>query len=456
MTVPPRSSVSAGGSTAASSSTSSSAAGSRTRSAATPRRRRQLGAERRTEPLSVVHPRPSLRRIVLSRLAILATVLAWVGYVVSTVLWQFLEYGSQNFRFTMETVGYLLVVTMLTFSALMYLVARHGALLRFRSHRRASRVELDAHFSGQSSVSARSEVDSPMIVLVPSYAEEPGVVRQTLWSAALQEYPAIHVVLLIDDAPDSQSPALERTRGLAAEIEAALKKPGTRMSDAQVVYEMGLSQGQPVNSLQVLTLAGHYSWGADWLRQMAAEESRADHVDDFFCTQVLGGLTAELAATAEALVMAATAQELPSAERMLQLHRRLTWIFTAELSSFERKTYTNLSHEANKAMNLNAYLGLLGGEYKAELSFSGTALRPVQPGEAPDLSVADAEFVLTLDADSLLLPEYCLRLVHLLEQPGNERIAVTQTPYSSFRGAGTRIERLAGATTDIQHLLHRG
>lgn len=421
-----------------------------------PRRRRQLGAERRTEPLPVVHPRPSLRRIVLSRLAILTTVLAWVGYVVSTVLWQFLEYGSQNFRFTMETVGYLLVVTMLTFSALMYLLARHGALLRFRAHRRASRVELDAHFSAQSTVSQRSEDDSPMVVLVPSYAEEPGVVRQTLWSAALQEYPEIHVVLLIDDAPDSQSPALKETRGLAAQIEAALEGPGTRMSDAQVVYEMGLSQGHPMNPMQVLTLAGHYSWGGRWLRQVAAEETRADHVDDFFCTQVLGSLATELEATADALIMAVESEEFPAADRMLQMYRRLTWIFSAKLSSFERKSYTNLSHEANKAMNLNAYLGLLGGDYKAESSFAGTALHPVQPGETSDLSVPDAEFVLTLDADSLLLPEYCLRLVHLLEQPGNERIAVTQTPYSSFRGAGTRIERLAGATTDIQHLLHQG
>jgi len=31
-----------------------------------------------------------------------------------------------------------------------------------------------------------------------------------------------------------------------------------------------------------------------------------------------------------------------------------------------------------------------------------------------------------------------------------------QTPYSSFRGAPTRIERIAGATTDIQHILHQG
>jgi cellulose synthase/poly-beta-1,6-N-acetylglucosamine synthase-like glycosyltransferase len=55
-----------------------------------------------------------------------------------------------------------------------------------------------------------------------------------------------------------------------------------------------------------------------------------------------------------------------------------------------------------------------------------------------------------------LLRDYCLRLVYYLEQPRNAHVAVTQTPYSSFRGAKTRIERLAGATTDIQHILHQG
>lgn len=49
-----------------------------------------------------------------------------------------------------------------------------------------------------------------------------------------------------------------------------------------------------------------------------------------------------------------------------------------------------------------------------------------------------------------------MRLVYFLEQPNNAKVAVTQTPYSSFRGAATRIERLAAATTDIQHILHQG
>jgi hypothetical protein len=43
-----------------------------------------------------------------------------------------------------------------------------------------------------------------------------------------------------------------------------------------------------------------------------------------------------------------------------------------------------------------------------------------------------------------------------MEEPGSERLAVIQTPYSAFRGARTRVERMAGATTDIQHLVHQG
>ena len=73
-----------------------------------------------------------------------------------------------------------------------------------------------------------------------------------------------------------------------------------------------------------------------------------------------------------------------------------------------------------------------------------------------DLNIPDTDYVLTLDADSVLLPEYCLRLVYLLEQAGNGEVAVAQTPYSAFPGASTRLERMAGATTDLQHIVHQG
>jgi chitodextrinase len=54
------------------------------------------------------------------------------------------------------------------------------------------------------------------------------------------------------------------------------------------------------------------------------------------------------------------------------------------------------------------------------------------------------------------MPGYCLRLVHLLEQSEYRDMAIAQTPYSAFPGSATRLERIAGATTDLQHIVHQG
>ncbi len=412
--------------------------------------KRQWGSERRTQPLPTVHLRPSDRTIIAGRLAIVATILFWVAYVVSTVLRQFLD-TQANYQFTMQAISYLVIVTFLSFSALMYLVARQGALQQFRTHVRVPRAELDRHFAGST---------SSMTVLVPSYAEEPEVVRQTLWSAALQEYPSLHVVLLLDDPPSPTKPEvrtrLDRTRALAAEITDALGVPRERLWQAHARFEFATRNDDTVLTSDVRELADHYGWAAAWLYNMAANESQTDHVDEFFGEQVLRGLAEELRLNTDALLAAAEEGAAPTMERMRELYRRLAWTFDAEVTVFERKLYASLSHEANKAMNLNSYIGLMGGSYRKDITPAGIVLRAVADPRDGDLVVPDTEYLLTLDADSLLLRDYCLRLVYLLEQPGNERIAVTQTPYSSFRGAGSRIERLAGATTDLQHVLHQG
>jgi cellulose synthase (UDP-forming) len=415
-----------------------------------PARKRQWGSERRTSPLPTIHERPSERKIVLGRLAIIATIIFWLAYLVSTIIRQFIDQGG-SFRFTMEATSYVVVVTFLTFSALMYLVARQGALERFKAHTRVPRAELDAHFATH---------ESSMTVLVPSYAEEPQVVRATLWSAALQEYPSLRVVLLLDDPPFPTDPAiaerLDKTRALADEIADALSEPHERFHQASARFDTETRYSRSVTDSNTRGLAAHYSWAAAWLENMAANEANTDHVDEFFSRQVLRALGDDFSLTAGALMTASNHNEAPSLERMRELYRRLVWTFSAEMVTFERKRYASVSHEANKAMNLNAYIGLMGGNYRSERTPDGVLLRPTTtPGEA-DLVIPDTEYLLTLDADSVLLREYCLRLVHLLEQPDNERVAVTQTPYSSFRGAPTRIERLAGATTDLQHILHQG
>lgn len=410
--------------------------------------KRQWGTEKSTKTLGIMHEHPSTRKIAMSRLAIILTIFFWATYVISTIIRQFYE-GPKTFEFHLQSASYTIVMTLLTFSALMYLIARQGALQRFSRHTRAPRALLDQFF----------EQKQPSItVLIPSYSEEPEVIYKTMLSAALQEYPALRIVLLMDDNPFQTNPEamarLEETRALATKISKLLEKPFNRFEAAFAQFEKeGLRK---LTIQEQRALIKEYSWAVDWLNARADEMKIEDHVDMFFADEVLRALANELLLTVQALKASLDDETTVTRARARQLYTRLLWIFNAELDVFERKRYVSLSHEPNKAMNINSYIGLMGGKYRKQQTPTGIILAPAITTIKADLVIPDSDYILTLDADSVLLRDYCLRLVHYAEQPGNERVAVVQTPYSAFRGAGTRIERLAGATTDIQHILHQG
>lgn len=411
--------------------------------------KRQWGTERTFTPLGITHEYPSVYKVAFSRIAIVVTVCFWIAYVVSTIFRQFFE-GPRTYQFILQSTGYLVVMTLLTFSALMYLIARQGALQRFSRHMRVPRAKLDNHF----------EQNRPSITaLIPSYNEEPEVIYKTLLSAALQEYPSMRIVLLMDDNPHASDAAtadrLDATRALGRKIEKLLATPQRRAQKALAEFE-SKSTSRRLTPAQIRKLAKEYVAAAEWLNHQADKTTIEDHVDVFFADQVLRALADELRLTAEALNVSAVENGVVTHVRALQLYRRLVWIFTAQMDVFERKRYASLSHEANKAMNINSYIGLMGGRYVKQSTPEGPILVSVKRNRKADLVVPDSDFVLTLDADSVLLRDYCLRLVYYAQLPGNEKVAVVQTPYSSFRGASTRIERLAGATTDLQHILHQG
>ena len=410
--------------------------------------KRQWGTERDTTPLGIIHESPSVLKIALSRIAVIATVAFWFFYLVSTVVRQMFE-GPHTYQFVLESSGYLIVMTLLTLSALMYLISRQGALQRFSKHVRPPRSQIEGFF----------DKDQPSItVLIPSYNEEVEVIYKTLMSAALQEYPDMRIVLLMDDNPNTTDPEtlarLKETRALAKRIEKQLSAPARRFKKASMEFQK--TRTKKLTVPQIRKLAREYDWAADWLYAQADNVTIEDHVDTFFADQVYRALADELRLTSEALEASADEKGSLPRTRAKQLYNRLNWIFTTKLDSFERKQYASLSHEANKAMNINSYIGLMGGRYRKQSTPQGPILTSIAKGRKADLVIPDSDFLLTLDADSVLLRDYCLRLVHYSLQPGNERVAVVQTPYSSFRGASTRIERLAGATTDLQHILHQG
>jgi cellulose synthase (UDP-forming) len=381
---------------------------------------------------------------------VVLTVAAWVALVVTVLNGQVIE-GVSGHASLLETIGFLIAVSLLAASATAYLFGRLGFYYRARQHRRMPRARIDEFFDHRRPT---------LTALVPSYQEEPGVILMTLLSTALQEYPDLRVVLLIDDPPNPRYSGprqlLDSALALPGEVERLLSEPRRRFDLVLERFESTVDPDEQTSCEDLLALAGEYEYAAAWIRSLATQYKVSDHNERFFTNHVLGQLSADLALTGQALRTAADDDpgKLRQA-RLEQLYRRLAWTFRAEISSFQRKRYASLSAEPNKAMNLNSYIGLMGGSYLEVQTPAGLNL--VSAGEAtPDLVVPECDYVMTIDADSVIMPEYCLRLVHLLEREENSHIAVAQSPYSAFPGAATRIERIAGATTDLQHIIHQG
>ncbi|MFI6071451.1 EAL domain-containing protein [Actinoplanes sp. NPDC051343] len=413
----------------------------------TPDARRQWGADRRSDPHPLVSPPVSEGRIARGRLAIVLTIAVWACYIVYTVIEQFIAGKANSARLVVEAIVYMVVVTGLAASATAYLITRIGFFYRSRAHHRAPRIALDNFLA----------TDTPSVtVLVPSYQEDERVIRTTLLSAALQEYPGLRVALLIDDPQQPKNRAardlLRSARALPAAIETELAVPYTRVRSA---YERFLESPAGTGAEEMRNLADEYRFAVAWLYGLGRRQEIIDHTDAFFVDHIVNALADDLGTIAEALEGGAGEEAALPAERLHQLYRRLLAIFDVSVTSFERKRYVSLSNEPNKAMNLNSYIGLMGGSYQEVNTPLGVALVPAVAGRG-ELTVPNPDYVLTLDADSVLLPEYALRLVHLMEQGAYAQHAVAQTPYSAFPGSATRIERISGATTDIQHIVHQG
>jgi cellulose synthase/poly-beta-1,6-N-acetylglucosamine synthase-like glycosyltransferase/chitodextrinase len=395
-------------------------------------------------------PKPvSDTRVAMGRLAIIVTVCAWLGY---TVMWFFSDFfhpGYEGAVSRTEEVLYLVIVTLLTVSAVAYLLARLGFMYRTRTHHRATRASLDQYYDAR---------QPTLTTIIPSYQEEERVIRTTLLSAALQEFPDKRVVLLIDDpyVPKTRKAGeqQESARALPGKIERLLAEPARRFAGEMQSFELAMQRGDQPGPNSMMALASAYGDAVTWLENLADRQEITDHTDEFFVNEILLRLAESFTEVRTALLDSAAEGVVLYPQMFRRLYRRLVWTFSARVSSFERKKYVSLSHEPNKAMNLNSYMGLMGGTYHEIQTVGGTALVSARPGTG--WAIPNPDYVVTLDADSVLLPEYCLRLVHLLEQQEYQDMAIAQTPYSAFPGSATRLERIAGATTDLQHIVHQG
>jgi hypothetical protein len=248
-------------------------------------RRRQWGSDRRTQALPVVPKPVSDRRVAMGRLAIIVTVSAWLAYLVDWFFADFFHPGYETAVARAEAVLYLLIVTLLTVSALAYLLSRLGYFYRTRTHHRATRGSLDQFFDDRRPT---------LTTIIPSYQEEERVIRTTLLSAALQEYPDKSVVLLIDD-PHLPKTArareqLQAARELPGQIERLLQPPARRFSGSMQAFEAACKRGETPGPGAMAALTDAYDDAIAWLEALAAAREIADHADAFFVNEVVLGL----------------------------------------------------------------------------------------------------------------------------------------------------------------------
>jgi cellulose synthase (UDP-forming) len=302
----------------------------------------------------------------------------------------------------------------------------------------------------RTSDNATAQPRSGVTILVPAYREEVPTLFKTLYAAALQTAPATQVFVLLDDESggdrDHRHQALS---GLPEELTRRLN-PARRRCE-QTARRLASDDLSP--ELAQDEYAGLCDALSAWMRGEAATWLDGDSSDRFFAQTTFLDPAAELEAAATqtrtAVVGSVALDRLR--EAVDQLHAR----FDPALTVFERKRYENLSHVRDKASNLNAWLALQAGCYREVKQDGRRWLEPCASDDAL-FTVESSSCVMVIDADTVVAPRYLDEATAFLAQPGCEDVALVQAPYRAFPEASGVLERIAGATTDVQYVVHQG
>ena len=393
------------------------------------------------------------RSLVLTQgiaIACFAIVTLGIGYTLTSAAFMV---SDKRWLAVAEILLFLMMAMLLSYGTLTYVLGRIGYIKRTKNRLAVHESDVD--------IRPIDEDCAKITVLIPSYREELNVVRKTLLSAALQEYPNLRIVLLIDDPFDSTDPlkreSLEATRRLPTALRELLDEPATECRTAMDLYLGRKGEGLVDLGRESILLADLNARVAGWFETFASQHEIGDYTDRFFVElnynkpAIRYRQRAAHWRNSPVTDLASTHTE----DRILDEYKHLTNLFEADICSFERKRYVNLPHIANKATNLNCYIGLLGQHFRevnerGHISIERTTLDDAQ------FSIPDTDFILILDADTLISPDYAPRLAAFLRDPENERVAVVQCPYVSFPDPPNVLQRIAGAQTDIQYLLHQG
>jgi hypothetical protein len=218
------------------------------------------------------------------------------------------------------------------------------------------------------------------------------------------------ITLLIDDPPTGKGAdltELEAARALVTELDDLFRRASRQFRVAANNSNVRLlSDGLCLEKERVI-LAGLYVEAADFVSRLGLLYVKRSqpvfaHADEVFAREVISHLDAEY----RRLAVALSNQADCDVERIRLEYRRLVNLFDVPIDCFERKRFGNLSHAPNKAMNLNSYIGLIGRAFRVSKGSDGMSVLKDCPESEADLIVPAADYVVTIDANSIILPDY--------------------------------------------------
>ncbi len=352
-----------------------------------------------------------------------------------------------------EQTVFLTIGLSIIYGAVIYILTRLARLKREQTTVHPTPAELDTFYH---SLSSRSV--PPLTILIPSYKEEARVIEMTLLSAALQEYPNKNIVLLIDDPVSYKNPndqkILNETFILPKKIETELREVQAVVEGHYAAFTERIATKKWNPQSEIDSLIQAFTYQKEWYEARRVSFKPTNNTEHFFVDFKFAAGRDRVKGICEELYALRDKSEIITKDFIEKYYKKAASTFNVKLSFFQRKRYQNLSHEPNKAMNLNSYIGLIGKQWKEVLLDGKYFLEEVNSNA--DFSIDKCAYLITLDADSVLSVSYARRLVYFMEQPEHTRVAVVQTPYNTFRSPFVDLERIAGATTDIQHNVHQG
>jgi cellulose synthase/poly-beta-1,6-N-acetylglucosamine synthase-like glycosyltransferase len=395
------------------------------------------------------------REITFIRGTVLASAIIFLGIYASTFMDAYASYRHHNYKGVIAAVVFSVTVFFIAYGNFLYQLCLIGYHKRKLKHEAVSEEALAEFYNGK----------APSIaVLVPSYKEELSVIRQTLLSAALSEYPHKDVVLLIDDPYQPRVledvVKLEKTRKLSNELQEFFLGEQSYYLNQQEQFQARCNNDEMHTAIELNRLSLLFEQVAQWLEELAVgfQDERSlesvPYAERFFFSRTLLEPSRKHRAFAQQLRTKITRGEVVSNAYLAQQYARLVGIFTVNFSHFERKKYVNLSHESNKAMNLNSYMGLVGKSWREVEGKNGLELHECSEKDA-SFTIHDFDYINTIDADTLMTHDYILSLVHEMEKPENKQLAVAQSPCSTIPSP-YMFERAAGALIDMGFLVHQG